>query len=125
MVRGYFEDISVEIEHAAQVDCYSWWQIFLKILLPLIKPGLVASALLCFFLRVKLLHVPRCCWRHPGGADTVAATNSWRSPPCITGRWRSRHVLGAAGDPLAIIIQKALVPPELRRREGIGETWQR
>lgn len=48
VVRGYFEDISVEIEHAAQVDGYSWWQIFLKMLLPLIKPGLVASALLAF-----------------------------------------------------------------------------
>ena len=48
VVRGYFEDISVEIEHAAQVDGYSWWQIFFKILVPLIRPGLVASALLCF-----------------------------------------------------------------------------
>jgi len=48
VVRGYFEDISVEIEHAAQVDGYFWWQIFLKTLVPLIKPGLVSSALLAF-----------------------------------------------------------------------------
>jgi multiple sugar transport system permease protein len=48
VVRGYFEDISVEIEHAAQVDGYSWWQIFLKTLVPLIKPGLVSAALLAF-----------------------------------------------------------------------------
>jgi len=48
VVRGYFEDISVEIEHAAQVDGYSWWQVFLKTLVPLIKPGLVSSALLAF-----------------------------------------------------------------------------
>jgi len=48
VVRGYFEDISVEIEHAAQVDGYSWWQIFMKTLVPLIKPGLVSSALLAF-----------------------------------------------------------------------------
>jgi multiple sugar transport system permease protein len=48
VVRGYFEDISVEIEHAAQVDGYKWHQIFWKILLPLIKPGLVAAALLAF-----------------------------------------------------------------------------
>ena len=48
VVRGYFEDISVEIEHAAQVDGYSWWQIFFKILAPLVRPALVASALLCF-----------------------------------------------------------------------------
>ena len=48
VVRGYFEDISVEIEHAAQVDGYSWYQIFFKMLLPLIKPGLVSAALLAF-----------------------------------------------------------------------------
>jgi len=48
VVRGYFEDISMEIEHAAQVDGYSWYQIFLRTLLPLIKPGLVSAALLAF-----------------------------------------------------------------------------
>ena len=34
VVRGYFEDISVEIEHAAQVDGYTWYQIFFKMLVP-------------------------------------------------------------------------------------------
>ena len=48
VVRGYFEDISVEIEYAAQVDGYSWYQIFFKMLVPLIKPGLVSAALLAF-----------------------------------------------------------------------------
>jgi len=48
VVRGYFEDISVEIEYAAQVDGYSWYQIFFKNLIPLIKPGLVSAALLAF-----------------------------------------------------------------------------
>jgi multiple sugar transport system permease protein len=48
VVRGYFEEISMEIEHAAQVDGYRWYEIFWKIMLPLIKPGLVASALLAF-----------------------------------------------------------------------------
>lgn len=48
VVRGYFEDISVEIEYAAQVDGYTWYQIFFKMLLPLVKPGLVSAALLAF-----------------------------------------------------------------------------
>jgi multiple sugar transport system permease protein len=48
VVRGYFEDISVEIEYAAQVDGYTWYQIFFKMLVPLIKPGLVSAALLAF-----------------------------------------------------------------------------
>ena len=48
VVRGYFEDISVEIEQAAQLDGYRWYEIFFKILVPLVKPGLVSSALLAF-----------------------------------------------------------------------------
>ncbi len=48
VVRGYFEDISVEIEQAAQLDGYKWFDVFFKTLLPLIKPGLVASGLLAF-----------------------------------------------------------------------------
>ncbi|MDR1620861.1 MAG: carbohydrate ABC transporter permease [Synergistaceae bacterium] len=48
VVRGYFEEISVEIEQAAQLDGYKWFDVFFKILVPLIKPGLVASALLAF-----------------------------------------------------------------------------
>ncbi|MEY8355454.1 carbohydrate ABC transporter permease [Lachnospiraceae bacterium 54-53] len=48
VVRGYFEDISVEVEQAASLDGYRWYEVFLKTLLPLIKPGLVASGLLAF-----------------------------------------------------------------------------
>jgi multiple sugar transport system permease protein len=48
VVRGYFEDISVEIEQAAQLDGYTWYEVFFRILLPLIKPGLVAASLLAF-----------------------------------------------------------------------------
>jgi multiple sugar transport system permease protein len=48
VVRGYFEDISVEVEQAAQLDGYNWYSVFFKVLLPLIKPGLVAAGLLAF-----------------------------------------------------------------------------
>jgi len=48
VVRGYFEDINVEIEQAAQLDGYAWYDVFFRILLPLIKPGLVAAGLLAF-----------------------------------------------------------------------------
>lgn len=48
IVRGYFEDISVEIEQAAQLDGYSWWGVFTKIAIPLVKPGLASTAILAF-----------------------------------------------------------------------------
>jgi multiple sugar transport system permease protein len=48
IVRGYFEDISVEIEQAAKLDGYSWWGVFRKIAVPLVKPGLASTAVLAF-----------------------------------------------------------------------------
>jgi multiple sugar transport system permease protein len=48
VLRSYFEDISPDIEQAAMIDGYPWWQIFWRILLPLVRPGLAAAALLAF-----------------------------------------------------------------------------
>ena len=54
------------VEGAAQLDGYSWWQVFFKVLLPMVKPGIVAAALLCFIF----------CWNsftfvlQLGGANT-------------------------------------------------------
>ena len=48
IVRGYFEDASPDIEYAYRVDGHSWWQGFIKIAIPLAKPGIAAAALLSF-----------------------------------------------------------------------------
>ncbi len=48
VLRSYFEDISPDVEQAAMVDGYPWYQVFWKILLPLVRPGLAAAALLAF-----------------------------------------------------------------------------
>jgi multiple sugar transport system permease protein len=48
VLRGFFEDIPREIEQAARVDGYSWWGVFRKISLPLIKPGIAAVVILSF-----------------------------------------------------------------------------
>lgn len=48
VVRGYFEEIPPELEYAAQLDGYAKWQVFLKILFPLVRPGLAAAGLLAF-----------------------------------------------------------------------------
>jgi multiple sugar transport system permease protein len=46
VLRGFFLDIPKEIEEAALVDGYSRWQIFLRVALPLVRPGLAATAIL-------------------------------------------------------------------------------
>ncbi len=48
IVRGYFEDISPDIEHAYRLAGYSWWQTFRKIAVPLARPGIAAAGLLAF-----------------------------------------------------------------------------
>ncbi|WP_119461016.1 carbohydrate ABC transporter permease [Rhodospirillaceae bacterium SYSU D60014] len=48
IVRGYFEDISEDIEHAYRLDGHSWLATFLRIAIPLARPGIAAAALLAF-----------------------------------------------------------------------------
>ncbi len=46
-LRSFFEDIPVELEEAAKVDGYSNMQAFVKVILPLARPGIVAAFILC------------------------------------------------------------------------------
>ena len=48
IVRGYFEDVSPDIEHAYRVAGHSWWTTFRKIAIPLARPGIAAAGLLSF-----------------------------------------------------------------------------
>lgn len=48
IVRGYFEDISPDIEYAYRVAGHSWFSTFRKIALPLAGPGIAAAGLLAF-----------------------------------------------------------------------------
>jgi len=48
IVRGYFEDISPDIEHAYRIDGHSWAQTFFRIAVPLARPGIAAAGLLSF-----------------------------------------------------------------------------
>ena len=48
IVRGYFEDISPDIEHAYRLAGNSWWRTFRKIAVPLAGPGIAAAGLLAF-----------------------------------------------------------------------------
>jgi multiple sugar transport system permease protein len=48
IVRGYFEDVNPDIEHAYEVDGHSWWSTFRRIAVPLARPGIAAAAFLAF-----------------------------------------------------------------------------
>jgi multiple sugar transport system permease protein len=46
ILRGFFAEIPIEIEEAARVDGYTQLQIFRFVALPLVKPGLITTAIL-------------------------------------------------------------------------------
>jgi len=46
-MRGFFEDLPRELEESAWVDGASRYGAFTHVVLPLIKPGLVAACILC------------------------------------------------------------------------------
>ena len=48
IVRGYFEDVSEDIELAYRLDGHGWLGTFFRISIPLARPGIAAAALLSF-----------------------------------------------------------------------------
>jgi multiple sugar transport system permease protein len=50
VLRGYFEDLPIELEESAWIDGASRFTTFRLVVLPLIKPGLVAVSILCLLL---------------------------------------------------------------------------
>lgn len=48
MMRGYILDVPVALEEAALVDGYSRWQILWKVVLPMCRAGLFATAIFTF-----------------------------------------------------------------------------
>lgn len=48
ILRSYFQDLTPELEQSALLDGYTRPQAFVKVALPLVKPGLAASGLLAF-----------------------------------------------------------------------------
>lgn len=45
---GFFEDIPLELEDAARIDGCSYYGAFRRVALPLVRPGIVAAAILSF-----------------------------------------------------------------------------
>ena len=48
MMRGYIQDIPLELEHSALVDGFSRWAVLRKVVLPMARAGLFATAVFTF-----------------------------------------------------------------------------
>lgn len=47
IMRGFFEEIPLEVEEAALIDGCTNWQILRKVVIPLAAPGMAATAIFC------------------------------------------------------------------------------
>ena len=50
MLMDFIRSLPLEVEEAAQMDGASYWGVLLRIVVPLISPGLIATAIICFIL---------------------------------------------------------------------------
>jgi multiple sugar transport system permease protein len=50
MMKSYFQDLPVELEEAAIVDGDTRWGAFLRVALPLARPGIAATAIFCLII---------------------------------------------------------------------------
>jgi multiple sugar transport system permease protein len=48
MMRGYIQDIPIALEEAALVDGYTRWEVLWKVVLPMSRAGLIATAIFTF-----------------------------------------------------------------------------
>ena len=48
LLKGFFDELPTELEEAALIDGCSYWGAFTRVALPLVTPGLVATALFSF-----------------------------------------------------------------------------
>ena len=48
LMKSFFDDIPIEIDESATIDGASRWRIFRKLILPMAKGGVAATAVLCF-----------------------------------------------------------------------------
>ena len=47
VMSSFCRDLPVELEEAAMADGYPRWRVLVKIVLPLLRPGIIATAVLC------------------------------------------------------------------------------
>jgi multiple sugar transport system permease protein len=48
LLKSFFDDVPLEIDEAALIDGATYWQIFRRIILPTMRTGIAATAVLCF-----------------------------------------------------------------------------
>ena len=73
IMKGFFDNIPKEVEEAAFVNGYTRFQVFIKVLVPMVKGGISATAGFCFIF----------AWNEFTFASIVATRHAMTLPPRI------------------------------------------
>jgi sorbitol/mannitol transport system permease protein len=90
MMRSFFSEVPVEIIEAAQIDGARFWTELIRVVLPIVAPGIAAAALICFIFS----------WNEYFLANLLTSTAARTTPPFlgsfVDGRGQFLAVLSAA-----------------------------
>ena len=77
LLYGFFKDVPSEIEDAARIDGYTRFNVFLKIILPLVAPGLAVTATFCLMFAWNEFLFAFLLTRMNAGTITVGIASFW------------------------------------------------
>jgi multiple sugar transport system permease protein len=97
IMRDQFDTIPVELDEAALVDGLSVWGVFLRIVLPIALPGMVAAFILSLVL----------CWNEYFFAALLTSTNAKTLPVMVASQTGSQ---GISWWSMAALSSSAIIP---------------
>ena len=94
MMRGYIEDVPVELEERALVDGCTRWQVLVKVVLPMVRSGLFATAVFAFIFAWNEFIFALVLTRNEVITFPVQVTHFMQSQTTIWGKISAMAVLG-------------------------------
>lgn len=116
MMRSFFAEVPGEIIEAAQIDGANFWTELVRVVLPIVAPGIAAAALICFIF----------AWNEYFLANLLTSTVARTTPPFlgsfVDGRGQFLAVLSAAATlaVLPVVIAGWLAQKRLVRGLAMG-----
>ncbi|MGO2746791.1 carbohydrate ABC transporter permease [Microbacterium sp.] len=116
MMRSFFAEVPLEIIEAAQIDGAKFWTELVRVVLPIVAPGIAAAALICFIF----------AWNEYFLANLLTSTVARTTPPFlgsfVDGRGQFLAVLSAAATlaVLPVVIAGWLAQKRLVRGLAMG-----
>ncbi len=94
MMRGYIEDVPVELEESALVDGCTRWQVLVKVVLPMVRSGLFATSVFAFIFAWNEFIFALVLTRNEIITFPVQVTHFMQSQATIWGKISAMSVLG-------------------------------